>query len=60
MGYPPGEEKSGVRFCHVGGIEQECVAAEIIPHMIQRHDDHYDAPEQIDGFNAFFNICHKI
>ena len=60
MGDPAGEEKKGIRFCHVRGIEQEGIAAEIIPNVIQRHDDHYDAPEQIDGFNASFNICHKI
>ena len=46
---PPGEKKGRVRMAEIGRIVQKAVPMEIIANMIDRHDDHYGTPEEIDG-----------
>ena len=52
MSDPAGEEQGDAGLVQVCGIEQIGAAVEIIPGVIERHDDHDDASQEIDGFYA--------
>ena len=52
MSDPAGEEQGDAGLMKVGGIEQVSAAVEIIPGVIERHDDHDDTSQEIDGFYA--------
>jgi hypothetical protein len=48
---PSGKIKDEAGFFQIQRIINKCVCVEIVPHMIERHDDHDQAPKQIDGFD---------
>ena len=52
MGNPAREKEGDGSVLQIGGIEQIGAAVEIIPGMVEGHDDHDDSPEKVDGFDA--------
>jgi hypothetical protein len=52
VGYPTREKKSNVRSCWIEWIECERSVVNKITRMIQHHDDHHNATQQIYGVNT--------
>jgi len=49
MRYPAFEINRAIGFTHVEQIEQDLFRVQIIPYVIERHDDHNQSAKQVDG-----------
>ena len=52
MGDPAGEIKKYVGFREIQGIVQKGVGMKVITGVIQYHDDHHNAPQEVNGLDA--------
>jgi len=60
VGYPAGKEQEDAGVLQVGGAIQESVAVEIIPDVVEGHDDHNESSQKIDGFDPRFYSGHNL
>lgn len=55
MSDPPGEEKNHVCLREVGGLKARM--RKKLPHVVQRHNDHDHASNDVDRFDASMFDC---
>ena len=52
MRYPPGKKQNSICFIKIKRVIKKSTGMKIIPNMVQRHDDHYQPAEQVNGINS--------
>ena len=59
MRNPPGEVQEWTGGSEIQRIIYQCCTVKVISAVIQRHNDHDEATQDIDGlYSAFFKRCH--
>lgn len=61
MRYPAGEKQKRSSGCQIQRVIQVCPDMKLIPYVVQCHDHHCDAANDVDGFNSVFSErgCHE-
>lgn len=59
VGDPSCKKKGGTRMVEIGRIIDERIAMEIIPYVIDSHDDHYCTSQEINRFDTRGRIFYR-